>query len=107
MKKVISSVSKLKRIPSKVEENPEFSAMDPQLLEEGEEERVRVADYGRVIVPDKEELKEKTRGLDNDQRKVLDITIKFAKDVRKARTRGRAPPEPPHLMVHGTAGTGN
>lgn len=87
-------------------ENPEFSAVDPELLDEMEEERVRVTDFGRVVVPDKEVLKEKTRGLDNDQRRVLDIAIKFARDVRKARTKGRAPPEPPHLMVHGTAGTG-
>ena len=100
-------VIKLLAISSKVEENPEFSAMDPDLLEEGEEERARVMDYGRVVVPDKEELKEKTRGLDEDQRRVLDITIKYARDVCKARTRGRGPPEPPHLMVHGTAGTGN
>ena len=97
----------LKQNFTKVDENPEFSALDPELLEEGEEERVKVTDYGRVVVPNKEELKEKTRGLDKDQRKVLDITLKFARDVHKARLRGRAPPEPPHLMVHGTAGTGS
>ena len=90
-----------------MDENPEFSALDPELLDEGAEERIKVTDYGRVVVPNKEELKEKTRGLDKDQRKVLDITLKFARDVHKARLRGRAPPEPPHLMVHGTAGTGN
>ena len=44
-----------------MDENPEFSALDPELLEEGEEERVKVTDYGRVIVPNKEELKEKTQ----------------------------------------------
>ena len=97
----------LKQNFTKVDENPEFSALDPELLEEGEEERVKVTDYGRVVVPNKEYLKEKTRGLDKDQRKVLDITLKFARDVHKARLRGRAPPEPPHLMVHGTAGTGS
>ena len=92
---------------TKVDENPEFSALHPDLLDEVEEERVTVTDYGRIIVPNKEELKEKTRGLDKDQRKVLDITLKYARDVHKARLRGRAPPEPPHLMVHGTAGTGS
>ena len=90
----------------KVEGNPEFAAVDPELLDETEEERSRVSDFGRIVVPDREVLKEKTRGLDNDQRKVLDITIKFAKDVLKARTKGKALPDPPHLMVHGTAGTG-
>ena len=90
-----------------MEENPEFAAVDPELLDEAEEERARVTDFGRIVVPDRNVLKEKTRGLDNDQRKVVDITIKFAKDVLKARTKGRASPDPPHLMVHGTAGTGN
>ena len=90
-----------------MEENPEFAAVDPELLDEAEEERARVTDFGRIVVPDRNVLKEKTRGLDTDQRKVLDITIKFAKDVLKARTKGKALPDPPHLMVHGTAGTGN
>ena len=90
-----------------MEENPEFAAVDPELLDEAEEERARVTDFGRVVVPDRNVLKEKTRGLDDDQRKVLDITVKFARDVLKARTKGRALPDPPHLMVHGTAGTGN
>ena len=90
-----------------MEENPEFAAMDPALLEEGEVERVRVSDYGRVIVPDREDLIKASRSLDVDQRRVLDIAIKFARGVEKARSKGRRGPDPPHLMVHGTAGTGD
>ena len=81
--------------------------MDPALLEEGEVERVRVSDYGRVIVPDKEDLMKASRSLDEDQRRVLDIAIKFARGVEKARCKGRRGPDPPLLMVHGTAGTGD
>ena len=81
--------------------------MDPALLEQGEEERVRVSDYGRVVVPNNEDLAKATRGLDEDQRKVLDIAVKFARGVEKARCKGRRGPDPPHLMVHGTAGTGD
>ena len=92
---------------SQVEENPEFAAVDPALLEEGEEERVKVSDYGRVIVPDREDLIKASRSLDVDQRKVLDIAIKFARGVEKARSKGRRGPDPPHLMVHGSAGTGD
>ena len=90
-----------------MEENPEFAAVDPALLAEGEEERVRVSDYGRVIVPNKEDLIKATRSLDEDQRKVLDIAVKFARGVEKARCKGRRGPDPPHLMVHGSAGTGD
>ena len=77
------------------------------MLEQGEEERVRVSDYGRVVVPNKDDLTKATRSLDEDQRKVLDIAIKFARGVEKVRSRGRSRPDPPHLMVHGSAGTGN
>ena len=91
---------------SQVEENPEFTAMDPELLEEGGEERVRVSEFGRVVVPSRREMLEKTRGLDKDQRKVVDIAVQYARDIVKARSRGRAAPEIPHLMVHGSAGTG-
>ena len=57
-------------------------------------------------MPSKEEMAEKTRGLDDDQRRVLDIAIKYAKNIVKARSKGKARPEPPHLIVHGAAGTG-
>ena len=89
-----------------VEENPDFAAVDPELLDNTEEERVRIYDYGRVVVPSKEELAQNSRKLDNDQRRVLDIAIKYAKGIVKARNKGKARPDPPHLMVHGTAGTG-
>ena len=90
-----------------VEENPEFAAVDPALLEEGGEERTRVSDYGRIVVPSPEELTKATRKLDGDQRKVLDIAIKYARGIEKTRSKGRGRPDPPHLIVHGTAGTGN
>ena len=86
--------------------NPDFVAVDPELLDGGEEDRVRVSDYARVVIPNRKEIAEKTRGLDKDQRKVVDITVKYARDIVKARSRGKAAPEPPHLMVHGSAGTG-
>ena len=76
-------------------------------MEEGEDERVKVSDYGKVLIPNREKMAKQIRGLDKDQRRVLNIAGKYAMDVNKARARGRAMPEPPHLMVHGSAGTGN
>ena len=89
-----------------IREDPDFAAIDPDLLEEIEEEGVRISDYGRIIIPNKKELVQKTRGLDKDQRMVLDIAVKYAKDIKKARSRGERRPDPPHMMVHGAAGTG-
>ncbi len=80
--------------------------MDPELLERAEEERVRISDYGRVIIPSKKEMMETTRGLDKDQRKVVDIAVKYARDIKKARSRRKVGLTPPHMMVHGSAGTG-
>ena len=90
-----------------MEENPEFAAVDPALLEDAEEaERVQISDYGRVIIPSKREMVEKSRGMDKDQRKVVDIAVKYAREIKKARTKRKAGPTPPHIMVHGSAGTG-
>ena len=89
-----------------MDENLDFVAVDPELLDGGEEERVRTSDYGRVIIPSRREMAEKTRGLDKDQRRVVDIVVKYSRDISKARSRGKARPDPPHLMVHGSAGTG-
>jgi ATP-dependent exoDNAse (exonuclease V) alpha subunit len=37
---------------------------------------------------------------------VLDIVVKYARDLRKAENLQKKPPKPPHLMVHGGAGAG-
>ena len=76
-------------------------------MEGGDEERVKISDYGRVLIPNRKEMAKDTRGLDKDQRKVLDISVKYARDIVKAWKRKKALPKPPHLMVHGSAGTGN
>ena len=57
-------------------------------------------------MPDAKTLKENTRRLDKFQRKAIDIAIKYAKDIVKAEREGNSYPDPPHLMVHGGAGTG-
>ena len=89
-----------------MKENPEFAALDPDLLDRAEESRVQYSEYGRIIIPNKKELMEKTRRMDKDQRKVVDIAVRYAKNVRKARRRGKRCSDSPHMMVHGAAGTG-
>ena len=54
----------------------------------------------------KKEMKEKTRTLDENQRKVVDNVVKYCRSVVKARQPGNSLPEPDHMMVHGAAGTG-
>ena len=52
------------------------------------------------------ELKENTALLDPFQRRVIDIGIQYAKEIKKAEKEGNPCPDPPHLMVHGGAGSG-
>ena len=51
-------------------------------------------------------MKEKTRNLDEYQRHIIDVGVKFSKDVVKARKNFSKPPESPLVMVHGGAGAG-
>ena len=83
-----------------------FVAVDPGLLDDDNEDHVRISEYGRVIIPDKKELMRQTQGLDPEQRLVVDKAIEYAKKIKRARARGKKFPDPPHLMVHGAAGTG-
>merc|ERR1712127_684597 len=60
----------------------------------------------RTELVDKEELCNMTRNMDKDQRTVVDMAIKFFKDIARARTNGDKFPSPQHVMVHGAAGVG-
>merc|ERR1712016_336187 len=84
----------------------DFVAVDPDLLED-DQDHVRMSEYGRTIIHDKKELMRQTRNLDPEQRMVVDKAVGFAKKIKRARAKGRRYPDPPHLMVHGAAGTGN
>ena len=62
--------------------------------------------HKRIEIPDDSVLKETTRNLDEYQREVLNIAIKYSKDLVKARKFPNKPPNSPLLMVHGGAGAG-
>ena len=58
-------------------------------------------------IPSSAELTENTRSLDKYQREVVNIGIKYAKDIVKARKDGNKAPEAPLLKIHGGAGAGS
>ena len=62
--------------------------------------------YKKIEIPSNDELRRNTRSLDIHQRAVLDIVIKYAKDLVKCRNHVNKPPQPPYLMMHGGAGSG-
>ena len=65
-----------------------FRALSPhcnvEIVEKSQSKDVPL--YSRVNIPDYGELKAKTRGMDENQRQVVDIAVTFAKDLIKAYT---------------------
>ena len=85
-----------------LQQHPDYEHLHP-----GEEETPGTACiYRKIEVPDMKVLKETTLGLDPWQRRVVDIAVKYARDIRKAEKLHNRMPKPPHLMVHGGAGAG-
>ena len=89
-----------------VEEDGQFECLNPDDLLENESSVTCQSIYRKIELLDKKELREKTRTLDENQKEVLNIVVKYAKDIVKSRETGNSPPEAKLLMVHGGAGAG-
>ena len=86
------------------EDHPDFIHIDPGQVTS--EENIPTSIYRRVEIPCDDVIKENTRALDYYQRQAVNISVKYAKDVVKARKEGNVNPTAPLLMVHGGAGAG-
>jgi exonuclease III len=87
--------------------HPDYLHLDTDNIDELEENAVHNQSIYRTIdLPDIKTLKVKTRQLDPFQRNVIDIGVKYAKDIIKAEREFNPCPEPPLVIVHGGAGAG-
>ena len=86
-------------------EHPEYVHADPGQIINTEIDK-ETSIYRKIDIPNDKELKEATRSLDVYQREVINIGIKYAKGIIKARKEGNKVPVAPLLMVHGGAGAG-
>ena len=86
-------------------DHPEFQHLDPALIDKNEAV-VSKSIYRKIEIQCLDVLKEKTRQLDEFQRKVINIGVKYSKDLVKSRNNNSKRPNPPYLMVHGGAGAG-
>ena len=86
-----------------VEEHPDFEVRNPDLLENMNASGRK---YKRIELYADEKIRAITLQLDEEQRRVLDIGVDFAKNIVKAKN-GKLPyPKAPLVTVQGGAGTG-
>ena len=60
----------------------------------------------KIEIPPADELKSKIQRLDEYQKEVVNIGVRYCKDLVKARKAGNPVPVAPKVMVHGGAGAG-
>ena len=83
---------------------PDMFYLDEDIEEDRPKTKPSIYKPINLLMP--EELEQKTHQLDIWQRHILDIVVKYGKDIKKADHNKTKPPKPPHLMVHGGAGAG-
>ena len=90
------------------EEHPEFVHLDPSQFEFSPDNQStkKPTPYCRIDVSTNHDLYRSTASLDRFQMECLNIAIKYAHDIVKARKLGNPPPRAPLLIAQGGAGSG-
>ena len=86
--------------------HPEYIHLDTDGIEEKCENTHEGSLFKKIDIPSLNELRKETRKLDKFQREILNISVKFAKDLVKSRRDGNIAPVPIYLTGHGGAGAG-
>ena len=85
-------------------EHPDYQHVDPDQLEN--ESPTPSTIFAKIEIPLDKDIRKATCQLDKYQREVINIGVKYARDIVKARKEGNSYPKAPLLMVHGGAGAG-
>jgi hypothetical protein len=89
------------------EDHPDYLHINPDQVEyESKEDSKRKRVFRAIEIPSNQTRLEEARKLDKMQRYVLSEGIKYAKGIVKAKKGKNKKPNPPHMMVHGGAGSG-
>ena len=89
-----------------VSDHPDFVSKDPsQFIEKGETSRSNNL-YKRIEISDEKILNDMTLRLDNEQRRIVEIGVNYAKSLVKSAKSKCAPVDAPFIVVQGGAGSG-
>ena len=88
------------------QEESEYEHLNPDDLVLRSETKSSSGLYKRIEIPGDNDLREATRKLDCHQREVLNVVLKYGKDLVKSRKLHNKTPVPPLFMMHGGAGAG-
>ena len=90
-----------------VEDHPDYGLDPAAFLDSTEDQNQSDNFYRPIKVQELDELCQQSRKLDSEQRLVLDILLKYVRDLEKSQSnKNDIQPEAPRLMVHGGAGSG-
>ena len=89
-----------------VSDHPDYLHLDTDGMIEEMNEKTVASLFKEIDVPKFPELCRATRNMDEFQMELLNISIKYAKDIVKSRREGNHPPLPIYLIGHGGAGAG-
>ena len=84
----------------------EFTEKDVFQANDDDKSKEKGSIFRTIELPSDDELKARIQGLDIYQKEVVNIGVKYCKDLVKARCLENELPNPPLIMVHGGAGAG-
>ena len=87
-------------------EHPEYAHLNFDQAGETSKTKASSNVFKNITIPSLEELKNKTRYLDEFQREIVNMAVKYSKDIVKSRRDGNIAPKPLYLIGHGGAGAG-
>ena len=87
-------------------DHPDYPDLDLEALEQEVRKKANEKTYKTIELDSMDILMEKTRKMDYYQRKVLEVGIRYARNIIKATKSKNPMPTTPTFMVHGGAGSG-
>ena len=86
--------------------HPDYHHLDTDGIEQGSSNSNAGSIFKKISIPSISKLREDSRKLDKFQKEVLNLAVKYAKDIVKARRVGNNAPKPIYVIGHGGVGAG-